>query len=161
MSIGKKLKGIGCYILMLVIFVPLLKIFFMPDMGKEYFERGIKTEATVTSVFGLRGKQYYGVYQDSKGNLVDAEIIVNKPGVMVGDVVEGYILAEEPYKVWCEPPEWVNILLKVLIGLFLLLIGGSLVFVPVFLIIAKRKERVRNKKIWEEGMREFRGEDRW
>lgn len=161
MSIGRKLKGLGCYILMIVIFVPLLEMFFMPDMGKEYFERGIKTEATVTSVFGLRGKQYYGLYQDSKGNLVEAQIIVNQPGVMVGDVVEGYILEEEPYKVWCEPPGWLNILLKILLGFFILTIGGFLVFVPVSLIIAKRKERVKNKKIWEEGMREFKEEDRW
>ncbi len=161
MSAGQRLKGFGCYFTLVIGFVLLLYAFFMPEIGREYKERGIKTQATITSVTGFRSKFYKGLYRDSMDNLVEAEIIVNQLGVMTGDVVEGYILEEEPYKVWCEPPEGFDIFLKCIIGFLLLIVGGGLVIIPVFAIGEKRKERARNKAIWEEGMREYKEESRW
>lgn len=165
MGIGERLKGLGYYFLMALVFLFLLYMLFLPDAGKEYLERGIKTEATITSVIniGIRtgAKEYKGVYHDSNGSLIEATIIVNRAGAMVGDVVEGYILEEEPYTVWCEPSKGLNIFLKILIGFLILAIGGTLVFTPVFIIIERRKERARNRAIWEEGMKEFKEESRW
>lgn len=161
MSVGQRLKMFGYYLVLVIVFVLLLYGFFLPETGEEYKERGIKTQATITSIIGLRSKFYKGLYQDSMGNLVEAEIIVNQPGVMTGDVVEGYILEEEPYKVWCEPPKGLNMFLKCIIGFLLLIVGVGLVMIPVSIIGEKRKERARNKAIWEEGMREYKEESRW
>lgn len=161
MEAYKCMKIVGTYILMIALIVFIGYGISMPDAGEEYKSNGIRTEATITSMRGFRTKLYWGVYRDSYGNLIEAEIIPNKSGVMVGDVVEGYILKDEPYKVWCDPGKGLNLFLKAILWFFEILFVWAIVFVTVGLIKEKREERARNKAIWEEGMREFREENRW
>ena len=131
---------------------------FREDTSKEYIERGIKVQATITSSF--MDNAYYGVYKDSNGNLVEAEIIKNDFSAGIGTEVEGYYLPEKPNKVWCKPSDTLVFALNALSWVFeILLLGyfGCLIWAIIYM---KKKEKEKNKEIWQRSMEEYNWESK-
>ena len=118
---GERKKFVLSWIAGVIGFIIVTLSLCTEDTSGEYLERGQKVEATITKV--VLNKAYYGVYVDSNGKQVQAEILPNNFSSGVGTVVEGYYLPEEPNKVWCEPSKGLLIALDCLTWFFEIVLG--------------------------------------
>lgn len=155
MKLGERLKTIYYCISMFILLILLSYMLFGVDVDLNYEEEGIRTQAIIT---GSSGRTYYGVYEDEQGNRIEAEIIPNKT-VIMGEEVEGYYMADKPEVVWCKPSDSLNVLFKAILWfMWIICFAGCALLILAFVAI-KKKEREKNKAIWEEGMRGFYEED--
>lgn len=156
MTLGERIKFIISNITLFFVLILISSMLFGPETELNYEEDGIKVEATITSSYGH--KTYYGVYKDLNGNLVETEIIPNKIA-SIGEVVDGYYLAEEPNKVWCKPSDELKTFSKALLWFFEIAIIAYFIFIIWAFVYGNKEERKKNQAIWEEGMKEFNGEN--
>ena len=76
MTTGERKKFVLSWIAGVIGFIIVTLFLCTEDTSGEYLERGRKVEATITKV--VLNKTYYGVYEDSNGKQVQAEILPNK-----------------------------------------------------------------------------------
>mgnify|MGYP006874682347 CR=1 FL=1 len=158
MTTGERKKFVLSWIAGVIGFIIVTLSLCTEDTSGEYLERGQKVEATITKV--VLNKAYYGVYVDSNGKQVQAEILPNNFSSGVGTVVEGYYLPEEPNKVWCEPSKGLLIALDCLTWFFEIVLGLG-VLGGIWVLIGFRKiDKERNQEIWKAGMEEYQQEIR-
>ena len=72
------------YIVIVVAFILIGLSFFTEDSSKEYLERGIKVEVTITESTGM--DSYHGTYTEANGNQVYTEILPNDFSATIGTV---------------------------------------------------------------------------
>ncbi len=96
---------IGVLVCVLLAFMPFL-ISMGGDVRKEYEERGIDVEATVTDVVRIRKNRFVTAeYVAPDGSVISASAAMNRASVRVGDVFIGKVLPEKPYEVYDMPSE--------------------------------------------------------
>lgn len=101
----------------------------MPDKPRNYRNNGIEVTVTVTEKYGLKTKQYYGVYTDENGNKIVAKVIPNKSGVYEGDELIGYYMSSDPATVICYNGSGLMILLRLFGAAFC--VGGVLIIIKM------------------------------
>lgn len=100
----EKLKNVIVFIVLWIF--AYLVTFDMPKTDRQYQDEGIQVYATITNVMHNirgRGNSYQCEYVNAEGKNVTAQLILNQINGEVGQVVEGYYLAETPGKVYCPP----------------------------------------------------------
>ena len=86
------------------------------DLSREYQEDGRKVTCTVTEVVTIGKTQSVTVkYKSEDGEWVEAYCTANGR-VSAGQTLEGYVLPDEPYKVYCPPDIALKILIYVITG---------------------------------------------
>lgn len=108
-----------------------LVTFHLPKTDRQYRQEGTKVYATITkvtpSVRAGHGDSYECEYVNAEGKNVSAHLILNKMSGEVGQVVEGYYLAEKPGEVYCPPSK--------LLSYGLMIVADGLAIMLTFFIV--------------------------
>lgn len=101
-------------------------LFFFIRGEKEKRTDGKLVSCTITSVSKIgKHRSAQGYYTDDNGNKIEVEVI-NTLLPAVGNVSEGYVVPDEPGKVYLKTPLWLSCLLICLAALF---IGGGIALI--------------------------------
>lgn len=141
------------YIVIVVAFILIGLSFFTEDSSKEYLERGIKVEVTITESTGM--DSYHGTYTEANGNQVYTEILPNDFSATIGTVLEGYYLPEKPDRVWCKPSESLTLGLKIVVGVIETLLGICIIVGVWAFFRAKKIQREENQALWRAAMEDY------
>lgn len=110
-----------------ILFIAGVIMIFMPDKSKKYHDEGIEVKVTITEKYGVKTKQYYGVYEDVNGNIVQAKVIANKAGVYPGDELIGYYMPDDPTNIICYGGFGLRLVI-IIIGIFLCGLSGFMFY---------------------------------
>lgn len=108
----------------------------------EYAERGRPVTVTVVRVVRVGSTSDVTVkYKDEDGQWIEASCTANQ-NVMAGQTLEGYVLPENPYQVYCKPDMALKILLYALIGG--VAVGGWAILIGVLRDRSKYNKLIKN-----------------
>ena len=141
-----KLGGAVVLFLIMGVIIPLVFVWAFSKgmiLGDEYSDEGKPVKATVISVTRVGSTSDVMVkYKDDDGQWVEAKCIANKK-VMAGNTLEGYVMPDDPYNVYCPPDNGLRILFFALFGGVAL--GGWAV------LISALKDKSRYDKLMKNG----------
>lgn len=114
-----KLGGAIAICLLVGVLLPAVFLFAI-NMGMgvedEYAERGIPVDCRVCEVVTIGKTQEVKVtYKSAEGEWIEARCIANQR-VSLNQSLNGYVLPEDPYNVYCEPDMGLKVMIYVIIA---------------------------------------------
>ena len=141
-----KLGGAAAIFIVMAVIIPAVFLWAAKHgvfVEEEYIEKGRKVSANVTTVARTGSNSQVMVkYKNDKGEWIEAYCIANQ-NPAVGQTLEGYVLPDDPYQVYCPPDNALKFL-------FIALVGGVAVGGWAVLISAL-KDRAKYNKLMKNG----------